>query len=174
MFPFADSVTSCQLSFSGAEAADQMQHRNATSWSVYTYIIRGTSHESRLYFLANHARCFPLFILARISIDLQCENILQKIISAWYMHVHRAGRGRATPTSLSVNCLGRPLVKRSSRDFRKCWKLNYFCDNHHQLCGTRLQTPRPGWLECTRLPRLCYPARWGGGASNFYGQFHWF
>lgn len=61
-------LASCRLvEHKQPETQDQMQHRNATSWSVYTYIIRGTSHESRLcdYFLANHARCFPLYFFGQ-------------------------------------------------------------------------------------------------------------
>lgn len=44
------------------ETQDQMQHRNATSWSVYTYIIRGTSHESRLcdYFFGKPCTLLPV------------------------------------------------------------------------------------------------------------------
>lgn len=122
--------------------------------------VRGTRHESRLdflslwlfFFLANHARCSSAlnrYVLPNISLNFNWFTVREhiycssQIISAWYMHVQAGGRVRGWPhPPATVNCLGRPLPMFIVADFRKCWKLNYFCDNHHQLCGTRLQTPR--------------------------------
>lgn len=116
--------------------------------------VRGTRHESRaviFVFWQRHARCSSAlnrYVLPNISLNFNWFTVREhiycssQIISAWCMHVQEGRRGYHTnrPVSWAAHWLFVVAV------FRKCWKLNYFCDNHHQLCGTRLQTPRPALL----------------------------